>query len=154
MARITKAGLRLLMGKNRKTMNNPKLQNIPTMNDTILKIKTQELLNQGKPDEALDILFNAYLEDHPNAKNLEMCREKVNFKLKNEFQENTGETREQSKLLLYGFMTVIGQTEGDTAFNLILLLLHLVHKGHNESLREAIEIIKLERASNNLNVAV
>lgn len=123
------------------------------MNDNLIKIKTQQLLNEGKPEEALSFIFSAYLEEHPEAQKLDVCREKVTFKLQNEFKEKTPETIEQSKLLLYGFTTVIGHSEGDTAFNLIMLLLHLLHKGHGESIREAIELIKLERASNNLNIA-
>ena len=123
------------------------------MNDNKIKLKTQELLNKGKPAEALSFIFNTYLEEHPDAKNLEVCREKVSYKLDHEFPVNSPEAKEQSKLLLYGFTTVIGQSEGDTAFNLIMLLLHLLRKGHGESIREAIELIKLERASNNLNIA-
>src|SRR5688572_5773371 len=123
------------------------------MNDAILKLKIQELLNQGKPEEALNFIFNAYLEEHPEAVSLDLSRDKVNFKVQTEFQEKSPENVERSKLLLYGFMTVIGHSEGDTAFNLIMFLLHLLHKGHGESIREAIELIKLERASNNLNVA-
>lgn len=123
------------------------------MNDNILKLKTQELLNQGKPEEALSSIFNAYLEEHPEAVSLNMSREKINFKLHTEFEAKNAENIEKSKLLLYGFMTVIGHSEGDTAFNLITFLLHLLHKGHDESIREAIELIKLERASNNLNLA-
>ena len=123
------------------------------MNDNLLKLKIQELLNEGKPEEALNFIFNAYLEEHPDATSLDACRDKVNFKLQTEFKDKTPESLEQSKLLLYGFMSVIGHSEGDTAFNLILFLLHLLHKGHGDSIREAIEIIKLERASNNLNLA-
>lgn len=123
------------------------------MNDNLLKLKTQELLNQGKPEEALNFIFNAYLEEHPEAVSLNVCRDKVNFKLQTEFEDKSAENIEKSKLLLYGFMTVIGHSEGDTAFNLIMFLLHLLQKGHGESIREAIELIKLERASNNLNIA-
>ena len=123
------------------------------MNDAILKLKIQELLNEGKPEEALNYIFNAYLEEHPEAVSLNLSREKLNFKLQTEFQDKSPDNVERSKLLLYGFMTVIGHNEGDTAFNLIMFLLHLLHKGHGESIREAIELIKLERASNNLNIA-
>src|SRR6187551_2851698 len=106
------------------------------MNDAILKLKIQELLNQGKPEEALNFIFDAYLEEHPQAVSLDQSRDKVNFKLHTEFEEKSPENLENSKLLLYGFMSVIGHSEGDTAFNLIIFLLHLLHKGHGESIQE------------------
>ncbi|HSI91796.1 MAG TPA: hypothetical protein VK927_11815 [Adhaeribacter sp.] len=122
------------------------------MTDKDLKTQTQALLNQGKTEEAVNFIFNAYLEEHPDAKDILAYRDKVRYKLTNEFKNASPEEQEKSKLLLYGFMTIIGHSEGESAFNIMLLLLHLMRKGQHNSIREAIELIKLEKASSNLNI--
>jgi len=123
------------------------------MNDNLLMLKTQELVNKGEPAEAMNFIFDTYLEEHPEARSLELFREKVSLKINTAFPNKDPELIERSKLLVYAFTTVIGHSEGDTAFNLVLLLMHLLEKGHGESIKEAIELIKLEKASKNLNLA-
>lgn len=123
------------------------------MNDNLLKLKTQELVNKGKPAEAMNFIFDTYLEEHPEARSLNLFRDKVAFKLNAAFPHKDPQSTELSKLLVYAFTTVIGHSEGDTAFNLVLLLIHLLEKGQHEAIKEAIEIIKLEKASSNLNLA-
>ena len=122
------------------------------MKDNELKVRTQSLLYKGQVKEAIELIFNTYQEDHPEAKNIKLYRDKVSYKLDTELPVD-GQKDEQAKLLVYAFMTVIGHSEGETAFNLIMLLLHLLSKGQAGPISEAIELIKLEKASNNLNIA-
>jgi hypothetical protein len=122
------------------------------MKDNELKLRTQNLLQKGQVKEAIELIFNAYQEEHPEAKNIRLFRDKVSYKLQNEMKSE-GKKEDHSKLLVFAFMTVIGHSEGETAFNLIMLLLHLLHKGQATPISEAIELIKLEKASNNLNIA-
>lgn len=123
------------------------------MTDNELKIRIQELLNKGKPAEALELIFNNYRQEHPEARNLPLYQDKVTYKVKTEFSGKSANDLRDAKLLVYAFMTVIGKSAGETAFNLVLLLLHLLHKGHADPISEAIELIKLDKASTNLNIA-
>lgn len=108
-------------------------------------------LNRGEMDEAVDVLFASYLETHPTAQNIKTYRDRVSYKLQNEFG-NLPETeaKAKSKLLIYGFISIISNSEGETGYNIVLLLLHLMRRGHHEAIREIIEVIKLERASRQL----
>lgn len=114
----------------------------------------QQLLNEGQTDEVVDLLFKSYLITHPSAQNIKDYRNRVSYKLKNEFNALPGseEVKAKSKLLFYGFMTLISNSEGETGYNIVLLLLHLIKRGQHDLIREVIEIIKLERASNNLRM--
>ncbi|KAA9333550.1 hypothetical protein [Adhaeribacter soli] len=123
------------------------------MTDYELKIRTQELLHQGKIEEALQFIFDSYKEAHPEAKNVSLYRDKVCYKIRNEFSGKSEEEKRNAKLLVYALMTVFGHSEGETAFNLVLLLMHLLHRSQAGPVSEAMELIKLERASNNLNMA-
>ena len=123
------------------------------MTENELKTEIQGLLNENKFEEAANYIFNAYQEEHPSAANIPVYRDKVIYKMQTEFADPTPEKIQEAKLLLYGFTTIIGQSEGESAFNIILLLLHLIHKDQAPLIRDAIEIIKLEKASSNLNIA-
>ncbi|MFC5271524.1 hypothetical protein [Adhaeribacter terreus] len=123
------------------------------MNANEYKTRIQQLLNENNFSEAINFIFDTYQEEHPTAANIPVYRDKVIYKIQTEFQEDTPENRQRIKLLLYGFTSIIGHSEGEAAFNIILMLLHCLHKNMDESLREAIELIKLEKASNNLNMA-
>ncbi len=116
----------------------------------------QQLLNEGKTDEVVDLLFQTYLVTHPSAQNIKDYRDRVSYKLKNEFSSmaDPEAAKKKSKLLLYGFMTLISNSEGETGYNIVLLLLHLIKRGQHELIREINEIIKLERASNALHKRV
>ena len=123
------------------------------MNANAYKTRIQQLLNENKFAEAVNFIFDTYQQEHPTAGNIPIFRDKVIYKIQTEFPEDTPENRQQIKLLLYGFTSIIGHSEGEAAFNITLLLLHLLHKNQGDSISEAIEIIKLEKASNNLNIA-
>src|SRR5688572_7491402 len=123
------------------------------MTENELKTEIQSLLNENKFEEAANYIFNAYQEEHPSASNIPVYRDKVIYKLQTEFADPTPEKIQEAKLLLYGFTSIIGHSEGEAAFNIILLLLHLIHKEQAPLIRDAVEIIKLERASSNLNIA-
>lgn len=117
-----------------------------------LVAEIQQLLNDGKTDEVVDRLFETYLLTHPAAQNIKDYRDRVIYKLHQEFSYLPDEeAKAKSKLLINSFMTLISNSEGETGYNIVLLLLHLVHKGHHEQLREIIEVIKLERASRSLS---
>ena len=116
----------------------------------------QGLLSEGKIDEVVDRLFATYLFTHPSAQNIKDYRNRVIYKLRNEFSYLPEEdAKAKSKLLIYTFMSLVSNSEGETAYNIVLLLLHLIRKGNHEQIREIVEVIKLERASrtlsNNLN---
>ena len=123
------------------------------MNTNELKARIQQLLNENKFAEAATFIFDSYQQEHPAAANIPVFRDKVIYKIQTEFPDDTPENRQKIKLLLYGFTTIIGHSEGEAAFNIILMLLHCLHKNMDVSISEAIEIIKLEKASNNLNMA-
>jgi len=123
------------------------------MNANELKTKIQHLLNENKFAEATRYIFDSYQQEHPSAANIPIFRDKVIYKLQTEFPAETPENQQRLKLLLYGFTTIIGHSEGEAAFNIIMLLLHCLHKNMDKDLSEAIELIKLEKASNNLNIA-
>ncbi|MBK0404148.1 hypothetical protein I5M27_14225 [Adhaeribacter sp. BT258] len=123
------------------------------MNANEYKTRIQQLLDENKFTEAATFIFDTYQEEHPTATSIPIYRDKVIYKLQTEFADDTPENRQRIKLLLYGFTTIIGHSEGEAAFNIILLLLHCLHKNQGESISEAIELIKLEKASNNLNIA-
>lgn len=125
-----------------------------TMAHDKLVESVQQLLNEGKTDDVVDLLFQSYLLTHPSAQNIKDYRDRVSYKLKNEFDSitNPEESKAKSKLLFYGFMTLISNSEGETGYNIVLLLLHLIKKGQHELIREFTEIIKLERASNTLRM--
>ena len=118
-----------------------------------LKLRIQQLLNENKFAEAITYVFDSYQEEHPEAGNIPVYRDKVIYKLQTEFADDTPENRQRKKLLLYGFTTIIGHSEGEAAFNIILLLLHMLRKNQDAAISEAIELLKLKKASNNLNCA-
>lgn len=116
-----------------------------------LVAEVQALLNDGKTDEVVDCLFTTYLQTHPSARNIKDYRDRISYKLRNEFAYiPDADAKAKIKLLVYGFMTLVSDSEGETGYNLVLLLLHLIHKNHQDQIREVIEVIKLERASRNL----
>jgi hypothetical protein len=121
------------------------------MTENKLKNETRRLINENKIEEAATHIFDAYLILHPTATNIPLFRDKVVYKLKNELVKATPEKQQELKMILVGLITVIGDSEGETAFNLFLLLLHFLHKGHPTPISEAIALIKLDKASNNLN---
>lgn len=124
---------------------------IRMMHDNLVNT-VQQLLNEGKTDEVVDIIFATYLEKHPSAQNIISYRDRVSYKLQNEFNTlaDPDEAKNKAKLLIYGFMSLISDSEGETGYNIVLLLLHLIKRGHHNLIREVIEIIKLERASTTL----
>src|SRR5688572_7120435 len=99
------------------------------MNDNELKLRAQSLLHKGQVKEAIELIFNNYQEEHPEAKNITLFRDKICYKLGTEIMPEGKEDEERAKLMVYAFMTIIGHSEGETAFNLIMLLLHLLNKG-------------------------
>lgn len=122
-----------------------------TITEVELRNETRRLINENQLAEAAAHVFDAYLELHPSAANIPLFRDKVIYKLKNELAGSTPEKQKNLKMALVGLITVIGDSEGETAFNIMLLMLHLLKKGHTEAISEAISLIKLDKASTNLN---
>jgi hypothetical protein len=113
--------------------------------------QVQALLDEGRIDEVVDLLFATYLQAHPTAQNILDYRDRVSYKLRHELAYlPDAEAKAEAKLLIYGFMTLVSNSEGETGYNIMLLLLHLMRRNQHAAIREIIEVLKLERASRNL----
>ncbi|GEO02682.1 hypothetical protein AAE02nite_03460 [Adhaeribacter aerolatus] len=113
-----------------------------------LIVQVQSFLKEGKTDEVVELLFSTYLQTHPEARNIQDFRERISYKLRNELgtlPEN--EAKEKAELLIFGFMAIVSNSEGETGYNIVLLLLHLMRRGQFDAIREIIQVLKLERAS-------
>ena len=113
-----------------------------------LIVQVQSFLKEGKTEEVVDLLFTTYLETHPAARNIQDYRDRINYKLQNEFGSlPEQEAKNKAELLIYGFMSIVSNSEGETGFNIVLLLLHLMRRGQYDAIREIIQVLKLEKAS-------
>lgn len=113
----------------------------------------QSLLKEGKMDDVVELLFTTYLQIHPAAQNIKEFRERISYKLRNEFASlPEDEAQAKAELLVFGFMAIVSTSEGETGYNIVLLLLHLMRRGHYDAIREIIQVIKLEKASHQLEM--
>ena len=116
-----------------------------------LIVQIQRLLKESKMDEVVELLFSTYLQTHPAAHNIQAFRERVTYKLRNEFDSlPEPEAKAKAELLFFGFMAIVSTSEGETGYNIVLLLLHLMRRGQYDAIREIIQVIKLEKASRQL----
>ena len=110
--------------------------------------QVQSFLKEGKIDEVVELLFTAYLQTHPEARNIQNFRERISYKLRNEFGSlPEKDAKEKAELLILGFMAIVSNNEGETGYNVVLVLLHLMRRGQYDAIREIIQVLKLERAS-------
>ena len=116
-----------------------------------LILQIQSLLKEGKTDDVVELLFSTYLQTHPAAQNIQNFRERISCKLRNEFDHlPESEAKAKAELLIFGFMAIVSNSEGETGYNIVLLLLHLMRRGQYDAIREIIQVLKLEKASRQL----
>jgi hypothetical protein len=116
-----------------------------------LVFQIQSLLKEGKMDDVVELLFTTYIQIHPAAHTIQDFRDRIRYKLRNEFDSlPESETKAKAELLIFGFMAIVSNSEGETGYNIVLLLLHLMRRGQYDAIREIIQVLKLEKASRHL----